>query len=189
MLTRETEMTVAAMGLVLCAAAAALEIEEEGKKTKKREKRSEKTSVSKKKKKVQDWLKRRVQLGHNRTLIYELEEEDIASFKNYLRIDPFNEILERITSRIKKLTTSYKKHSCTSQTGCYIEVPGNRKRFQVHQLLLQGVPQLLKFIFIGYFIAVFFRVPRMADSEGIGKIVRMVRGFSHLNRAHHSWLG
>ena len=59
---------------------------------------------------MNDWLKRRVQLGHNRTLLYDLEEEDIASFKNYLRMDTdtFNEIQERITPRIKKLTTNYK---------------------------------------------------------------------------------
>ena len=74
------------------------------KKERKRERRrSEKTSASKKKKKVKDWLKKRVQLGHNRTLLYELEEKDIASFKNYPRMDPdtFNEILERITPGIK----------------------------------------------------------------------------------------
>ena len=55
------------------------------------------------------WLKRRVQLGHNRTLPHELEKEDISSFKNYLRMDSdtFNEILGRITHRIKKLTTNY----------------------------------------------------------------------------------
>ena len=59
---------------------------------------------------MKDWLKRKVQLGHKRTLLYELEEEDIASFNNYFRMDPdtFNEILERITPRIKKLTTNYK---------------------------------------------------------------------------------
>ena len=45
------------------------------------------------------------------TLLYELQEEDIASYKNYLRMDPdtFNEILERITPRLKKLTTNYEK--------------------------------------------------------------------------------
>ena len=57
-LIRETEMTVADMGLVLyAAAAAALEIEEE---QRKKRKRSEKTIASKKKKKVKDRLKRRV---------------------------------------------------------------------------------------------------------------------------------
>ena len=94
------------MGLVLCAAAA-LEIKEEEKKKREGEARRR---VQVKRKKEKDWLKRRVQLGHNRTLLYELEEEDIASFKNYLRMDPatFNEIFERITPRIKKLTTNYK---------------------------------------------------------------------------------
>ena len=99
-LTRETEMTVACMGPVLCAAAA-LEIEEE--EEKKEGRKSEKTIAFKEKKKVKDWLKRIVLLGHNRTLPHELEEEDIASFKNNIRIDPdtFNEVLERITSTIK----------------------------------------------------------------------------------------
>ena len=56
-----------------------------------------------------------MQLGHNRTLLHELEEQDIASFKNYLRIDPdrFNEILERITPIIKKLKTNYKEAAPT----------------------------------------------------------------------------
>ena len=100
-------MTVAGMGLVLCAAAA-LEIEEEDKK---REEEARRQVLVKRRKKVKDWLKKRVQLGHNRTLLYELEEGDIASFKNYLRMNPdtFNEILEGITLRIKKMTTNYKK--------------------------------------------------------------------------------
>ena len=90
-LTRETEMTVAGMGLVLCVATA-LEIEEE--EEKKREEEARRRVQVKKRKKVKYWLKKRVQLGHNRTLLYELQEEDIASFKNYLRMDPdtFNEI-------------------------------------------------------------------------------------------------
>ena len=74
----------------------------------KERRRSEKTSASKNKKKVKDWLKKRVQLGQNRNLLYEMEEEDIASFKNYLRMDP-DEILERIRPRIKKLITNFKK--------------------------------------------------------------------------------
>ena len=65
-LTRETEMTVAGMGLVLCAAAA-LEIEEDKKKDKKREEDARRRVQVKRRKKVKDWLKRRVQLGHNRT--------------------------------------------------------------------------------------------------------------------------
>ena len=101
-------MTVAGMGLVLCAAAV-LEIEEEEEETKekKRQEEARRRVQVKRRKKVKDWLKRRVQLGHNRTLLYKLEEEDIASFKTYLGMDPdtFNEILERI----KKLTTNYKK--------------------------------------------------------------------------------
>ena len=73
-------MTAAGMGLVICAAAA-LEIEEEEKEKEER-RRTEKTIASEKKNNVMDWLKIRVQLGHNRTLLHELEEEDIASF-NY----------------------------------------------------------------------------------------------------------
>ena len=111
-LTRETEMTVAGMRLFLCATAAPLKLKKKKKeRKKKREEVARRRVQVKRRKKVKDWLKRRVQLGHNRTLLYELEEGDIASFKNYLRIDPdtFNEILERITSRIKKLTTNIKK--------------------------------------------------------------------------------
>ena len=90
-LTRETEMTVAGMGLVLCVATA-LEIEKE--EEKKREEEARRRVQVKRRKKVKYWLKRRVQLGHNRTLSYEVGEEDIASFKNYLRMDPdtFHEI-------------------------------------------------------------------------------------------------
>ena len=80
-------------------------------KLKKKGKKSEKTIASKKKTKVNDWLKRSVQLGHNRTLLHELKEEDIDSFKNYLSMDPdiFNNILERINPRIKKMTSGYKE--------------------------------------------------------------------------------
>ena len=86
-------------------AVAALEIEEE---ERKREESSAKTITSKKEEKSERLVKRRVLLGHNKTLLHELEE-DITSFKNDLRMDPdtFNEILERITPRIKKLTNNY----------------------------------------------------------------------------------
>ena len=75
-LTRETEMTVADMGLVLCAAAA-LEIKK--KKKKKIEEEARRRVQVKRRKKLKDWLKRRVQLGHNMTLLYELEEEDLPA--------------------------------------------------------------------------------------------------------------
>ena len=81
-LNKETEMTVAGIGIVLCVAAA-FEIEEEEKEA--RDEEARRQVQVKRRKKVKDWLKRRVQLGHNRTLLYELEEEDIASFKNYLK--------------------------------------------------------------------------------------------------------
>ena len=38
-------------------------------------------------KQVKAWLKRRVILGHNKTLLREPEEDDIASFKNYIKMD------------------------------------------------------------------------------------------------------
>ena len=52
-----------------------------------------------------------MQLGHNMTLLHEIEEKDISSFNNYLRMDThtFDEILERITPGIIKLTTNYKE--------------------------------------------------------------------------------
>ena len=81
-------MTVAGMGLDLCAAAALeVEQEEEKKKEKTREEEARRRVQVKRRKKVKDWLKRRVQLGHsdNITLLYELEERNIASLKNYLR--------------------------------------------------------------------------------------------------------
>ena len=73
-------MIVAGMGLDLCAAAAL----ENNEKEKKREEEARRRVQVKRRKKVKDWLKRRVQLGHNRTLLYELKEVDIANFKNYL---------------------------------------------------------------------------------------------------------
>ena len=51
---------------------------------KKREEEAKRRLQVKRRQKVKDWLKRRVKLGHNRTLLHELEEEDFASFKNYL---------------------------------------------------------------------------------------------------------
>ena len=74
-LTRETEMTVADMWLVLCAAAAAaLEIKKEERNERKR---SEKRIASKKKKKVKDWLKRRVQLSSFFCIFSCLEKLDV----------------------------------------------------------------------------------------------------------------
>ena len=61
-LTRETEMTVAGMGLVLCAAAA-LEIEEEEQKEKKERRRSEKTSASEKKEKSEGLVEKKSPTG------------------------------------------------------------------------------------------------------------------------------
>ena len=71
-LNKETEMTVASIGIVLCAEAA-FEIEEEEKEA--RDEEARRQVQVKRRKKVKDWVKRRVQLGHNMTLLYELEEE------------------------------------------------------------------------------------------------------------------
>ena len=77
---------------------------------KKKKKKREKTSASKKKKKSEGLVEKKSPTGPQ-VFPYELEEEDIASVKNYLRMDPdtFNAILERITPRIRKLTINYKK--------------------------------------------------------------------------------
>ena len=94
-LTRETEMTVADMGLVLCAAAA-LEIEK--KKKKKDRRRSEKTSASKKKKKTEGLVEKKSPTGPQHDFAIRTGGRRFASFKNYLRMDPdtFNEILKRM---------------------------------------------------------------------------------------------
>ena len=47
--------------------------------------------------------------GHNDTLLVELEQEDLGSYRNYLRMEPetFKEILDRITPRIQKEETQF----------------------------------------------------------------------------------
>ena len=90
-----------------------------------------------------DWLNRRVQLGHNRTLLHELEEEDITSFNNYFRLDPStsNETLERITPEIKKLTTNYKEPIHTHVSDWLLHLGSWQQKTvpaAVYQLLLQG---------------------------------------------------
>ena len=71
------KLAVADIGLALCAATALI-IEEEGEKKKKR---SQRTIASKQK--VNEWWKKREKLDYNITLLHELEEKDIASFKPY----------------------------------------------------------------------------------------------------------
>lgn len=63
----------------------------------------------KRRNKVRSWLQRRRTLGHNDSLLIELENEDISSFINYLRMKPetFYEILERITPLIEKENTTF----------------------------------------------------------------------------------
>ena len=54
---------------------------------------------------------RRLQLGHYSRLMEELRCEDANSFKNFVRVDPemFAELVERVTHRIWKQDTAYRK--------------------------------------------------------------------------------
>ena len=63
---------------------------------------------------VRPWLLRRPTFGHFETLLQELAREDSAGFHNFLRIDPtlFFDILERVSERIQKQTTSMRKSLC-----------------------------------------------------------------------------
>ena len=52
---------------------------------------------------------RRLQYGQYKTLMQELQDEDVSSFKGYLRITPtmFDDILQRHAPRIKKRDTRF----------------------------------------------------------------------------------
>ena len=104
-------MTVAGMGLVLCAAAA-LEIEEEEKKKEKRREEEARGRVRLKRKKSEGLVENKSPAGPQQDFAIRTGGRRIASFKNYLRMDPdtFIKILERITPGIKKLTTNFKKN-------------------------------------------------------------------------------
>ena len=56
------------------------------------------------------WLARRTLFGQYDHLLHELNREDSASYKNFLRVDAdlFGEILDRITPAIKKKSTSFR---------------------------------------------------------------------------------
>ncbi len=51
-----------------------------------------------------DWLLRRAEFGQYHQLMEELRREDVAAFKNFLRVDPllFQELVDRLTPRIQK---------------------------------------------------------------------------------------
>ena len=56
------------------------------------------------------WLTRRTLFGQYDHLLYELNREDPASYRNFLRVDAdlFGEILDRDTPAIKKESTSFR---------------------------------------------------------------------------------
>ena len=56
------------------------------------------------------WLARRTLFGQYDHLLHELNREDHASYKNFLRVDAdlFGEILDRVTPAIKKKSTSFR---------------------------------------------------------------------------------
>ena len=59
---------------------------------------------------MKPWLSRRLDYGHCECLIGELEDEDVASFRNFVRMDPaiFREVLQRMGPRIEIYDTLYR---------------------------------------------------------------------------------
>ena len=57
------------------------------------------------------WLLRREEFGQYHQLMDELRREDVAAFKNFLRVDPllFQELVDRLTPRIRKKDTWFQK--------------------------------------------------------------------------------
>jgi len=60
---------------------------------------------------VREWLLRREEFGVYHQLMKELELEDVAAFKNFLRMEPtmFQELLKRVSPRIEKQNTFWRK--------------------------------------------------------------------------------
>ena len=60
---------------------------------------------------VRPWILRRPLLGHYERLMAELSREDVPAFKNFVRKEPamFQELLERLTPRIAKKDTWYRR--------------------------------------------------------------------------------
>ena len=60
---------------------------------------------------VRPWVVRRPLLGQYTQLMRELEIEDEASFKNFLRVEPamFHELVERLAPRIEKVVTRMRR--------------------------------------------------------------------------------
>lgn len=58
-----------------------------------------------------DWLLRRAEFGVYHQLMEELRREDVAAFKNFLRVDPllFQELVDRLTPRIEKKDSWFQK--------------------------------------------------------------------------------
>ena len=56
------------------------------------------------------WLARRTLFGQYDHLLHELNREDPASYRNFLRVDAdlFGQILDRVTPAIKKESTSFR---------------------------------------------------------------------------------
>ncbi len=63
---------------------------------------------------VREWLSRRPEFGIYEQLMEELRREDVAAFKNFMRVDPpmFQEIVDRLTPRLQKTDTWYRKALC-----------------------------------------------------------------------------
>ncbi len=56
------------------------------------------------------WILRRGKFGHYEQLMVELANEDVQSYKNFVRMEPrmFREILDRVGPRVQKLNTNFR---------------------------------------------------------------------------------
>jgi hypothetical protein len=75
------------------------------------QKRKERRARKEKSVWVKGWLSRREHFGQYHKLMRELENEDVRTFKNMLRMEPamFKELLQRVCPRIEKSNTFWRK--------------------------------------------------------------------------------
>lgn len=86
-----------------------LQLEQQQQNIQSAEEEEQEAPVKKRRRPVRPWLRQRYTMGHNDTLLMELEADDLNTFRNYLRMDTetFYEILQRITPRIIKKDTNF----------------------------------------------------------------------------------
>lgn len=109
----QTQLIVrACMGYLLALAAYSMELyNQEQQQQERNTQRRERRIAKKKRRAVRAWLRRRESTGQYEKLMRELEAEDLAGFRNYLRMEQetFYDILQRITPRIKKKDSNFRK--------------------------------------------------------------------------------